>query len=182
MKLVLIDGGPASGKNTLGVLLVQALEKQDSKAILFDLDTYVEKINPTWTWEEERIKNMDLENARVNFAKDIDKYLQLDFEVITIGERFLTKADVANFISRLKSSSPTYLYHLSVPFSLRTQRLRERGPHSLIDLDKDQRDRDSNIKWYGYIYENMNSPEKDAVNIMKLIQNNKGLLDNRLYG
>jgi len=55
--------------------------------------------------------------------------------------------------------------------------LDQRGPCPLIDLEKDQRERDLNEKWYGYVYENISSPIEDAENIMRLIQNDEGLLD-----
>ncbi len=174
MKLVLIDGGPASGKNTLGELLIAKL---GDKAILLDLDTYVEEFNPKWIWENEGQKEKDQLNARMSIAKDIDKYLQKNFIVIVIGEQFLRKDNVADFINRLKVTPPVYLYHLSVPFDLREQRLHQRGPHSIIDLKKDQEDRDEVRIWLGHIYENINTPEVDAENLYRLIQNNKGLVN-----
>jgi len=72
MKLIIIDGGPASGKNTLGNLLVQEFQKQDNKVVLLDLDTYVEEFNPKWIWENEQQKEKDQLNARINFAKDVN--------------------------------------------------------------------------------------------------------------
>ena len=77
----------------------------------------------------------------------------------------------------LQSKCPAYLYHLSIPIALRRQRLDQRGPHSFIDLDKDQKDRDAITAWPGYVYQNVNSPEIDASNLMKLIQDGAGLLD-----
>ena len=178
MKLILLDGGPAAGKNTLGILLVQKFQKQRDEAILLDLDTYVEQLNPTWIWNDKAKEENDQQKARVNFARAIDNYLRQNFIVITIGERFLTKENITNFIGKLKTLPPyIYLYHLSVPFPLRTERLNKRGPHSLIDLAKDQKDRDLNQKWYGYIYKNVNSEEIDAQNLFKLIQSNQGLID-----
>ena len=180
MKLILIDGGPAAGKNTLGILLFQKFQKQGDKAILLDLDTYVEQLNPTWIWNDKTKERSDQQKARVDFAEAIDNYIQQKYVVIAIGERFLAKEDISNFIGRLKTlPSHVYLYHLSVPFPLRTKRLDKRGPHSLIDLAKDQQDRDSNPKWYGYIYENVNSEEIDAENLFKLIQDDQGLIDTR---
>lgn len=181
MKIILIDGGPASGKNTLGELLVEEFKKRGEKSVLLDLDTYVEEFNLSWIWEDEKMKERDQKNARINFAKDIDKYLQDNFVVVAIGERFLTKEDITGLINKLTASCPVYLYHLSVPFELRKQRLHKRGPHSLIDLDKDQKDRDINARWYGYIYENINSEEVDAQNLSQLIKDNKGLLNAKLF-
>mgnify|MGYP001612688589 CR=1 FL=1 len=177
MKLILLDGGPASGKNTLGESLIRGFNKQNIKAILLDLDFYVEQFNPSWIWEDEKIKELDQKNARLNFVKDIDKHLQDNFIVIAIGERFLTKENIINITSKLSSYYPVYLYHLTVPFELRKQRLHQRGPHTLIDLDMDQRDRDANPRWYGYIYKNVNSVEVDARNLFELIKDHKGLLD-----
>jgi len=37
MKLILLDGGPACGKNTLGALLVEEFSKKGEKAVLLDL-------------------------------------------------------------------------------------------------------------------------------------------------
>lgn len=177
MKLILIDGGPASGKNTLGKLLIDYFRNNRNKAILLDLDQYVEVLNPKWIWVNKKQKEKDQLNARINIAKDIDKYLQEDFIIIVIGERFLTKDDVGRFINKLEMTSSVYLYHLSVPFGLREQRLHQRGPHSIIDLEKDQKERDAIKIWPGYIYGNINSSKEDAEKLYKLIQDNKGLLN-----
>jgi predicted kinase len=182
MTLILIDGGPASGKNTLGALLVKKFKKPGNKIILLDLDVCIEKINPSWVWEDKEKERLEKQKARENFAQDIDRYLQQGFSVIAIGERFLTKDDIADFIKRLKVTFPTfYLYHLNPPFETRKKRLAQRGPCSLIDLEKDQSERDSNAKWYGYVYENINSPIEDAEIIMRLIQNDEGLLNATLF-
>lgn len=179
MKLILIDGGPASGKNTLGMLLVKELNRLGNITKLLDLDSYVEELNPNWTWDSKKQKENDQLNARINFTETINKFLQKNFIVIAIGEKFLTKGAVVGFISKLKINCPVYLYHLSSPFSLRKQRLHQRGPHSLIDLDKDQKERNMVEVWPGYIYENINSPEIDALNIAKLIREEKGLIDKK---
>lgn len=177
MKLILIDGGPASGKNTLGEMLVADLNATGEKSIHLDHDIYVEKLCPTWVWTNDEQKEKDLSIARTNFIEDINKYLQQDFTVIAFGIRLLTLEDVAIHTDKLVIKCPAYLYHLSVPIALRRQRLDQRGPHSLIDLDKDQNDRDAITVWPGYVYQNINSPESDARELMKLIQANKGLID-----
>jgi thymidylate kinase len=175
-KLILLDGGPASGKNTLGSLLVEELRNVKNIIILLDLDTYVEEINPTWVWENKQLEELDQLKARENFAIEINKYLQEKYTVIVIGERFLTNNDIVVFISRLKTICTVYLYHLSIPISLRKERLNKRGPHSLIDLEKDQKDRDNIKIWPGYVYKNINSPIVDAKNLMKLIQDGIGMI------
>ncbi len=177
MKLILIDGGPASGKNTLGVLLVEKLRTDGNKVKLLDLDTYVEKINPSWIWENKINEERDQLQAREDFAADIQKFLQENYTIIVIGERFLIKADIAAFVNRIKIPCPVYLYHLSVPINLRRKRLVERGPHSLIDIDKDQKERGAIAVWPGYVYENVNSPEIDANNLVQLIHDSKGVID-----
>lgn len=179
MKLILLEGGPASGKNTLGTLLVEEFRKIGDNAIFLDRDFYVEELNPRWMWKSKRQKEKDILNASINFAKDINKYLQDNFVVIAIGERLLTKGDYVRFINRLKVTCPVYLYHLSIPLPLRKQRLHKRGSHSLIDLEKDQKERDAVKHWLGYIYENINTPKNDTSKLMKLIKTNKGLV-NRL--
>ena len=177
MKLILIDGGPASGKNTLGALLSEKFNKLGNKATLLDLDTYVEQLNPNWVWENEQQKNSDQLKARENFAKDIRKCLRDDYIIVVIGERFLTKNDLSVFLKKLETVCPVFLYHLTIPLTLRKQRLHDRGPHSLIDLEKDQKDRDEVKAWPGYVYKNINLPQEDATNLFKLIQNQKGLID-----
>ncbi|PJE63171.1 hypothetical protein COU88_00935 [Candidatus Roizmanbacteria bacterium CG10_big_fil_rev_8_21_14_0_10_39_6] len=177
MKLVLIDGGPASGKNTLGEILVADLNAIGEKSVLLDHDSYIEKLCSTWIWISDEQKESDLLSARISFIEDINKSLQQGFTVITIGVRFLTVGDVSIYTSKLAAKYPVYLYHLSVPLLLRKQRLNQRGPHSLIDLDKDQKDRDAITTWPGYVYHNVNSPESDAKELMKLIQANEGLID-----
>lgn len=176
-KIILIDGGPASGKNTLGELLIKMFNNSGDKSVLLDLDTFVEHFNPTWIWKNNDQKDKDQLNARLNIAKEIDKYLQQDYTVIVIGERFLRKNDVINFISRLTTTCPVYLYHLSPTFALREERLHQRGPHSLIDLAKDQKERDEIKNWLGFVYENVNSSEVDAKNLMQLIREGKGAVD-----
>jgi hypothetical protein len=174
MKLILIDGGPASGKNTLGEMLVSDFKATGEKSILLDHDIYVEKLCPTWIWANNKQKESDLLSARTNFTKDLNKYLQENFTVVAIGVRFLTKDDVTVYTSKLTVKCPVYLYHLSIPILLRKQRLDQRGPHSLIDLDKDQEDRDAISTWPGYVYQNINSPEIDAINLMELIKKGIG--------
>jgi len=176
MKLILIDGGPASGKNTLGNLLVGKFREIGDKAILLDLDVYVEEFNPQWIWDNEQQKEKDQFNARINLAKEINKYLKDNFTVIVIGERLLTKENIEKFVSRLEITCPTYLYHLSIPLALREKRLNQRGHSPLIDLPKDQKDRNAVKEWPGYVYENVNSPESDSQNLMSLIQEGKGLV------
>lgn len=176
MKLILIDGGPASGKNTLGELIVKKLNEKSEKAVLLDLDTYVEQYNPKWVWDDERQKEADQLNARSDMAKDIDRYFRHGQTVIVIGERFLSKEDASRFTEKLGVACPIQLFHLSVPFELRKQRLRQRGPHSLIDLDKDQKDRDAVKDWPGRVYSNTNTPEVDAENLTKMIQDGEGEL------
>jgi len=176
-KLILIDGGPASGKNTLGDLLIKMFNNAGDKSVLLDLDTFVEHFNPAWVWENEEQKNKDQFNARLNITKEIDKYLEQNSTVIVIGERFLQKDDVVKFVGKLKTICPIYLYHLSTPFSVREKRLHQRGPHSLIDLAKDQKDREKIKNWPGFVYENINSPEVDAKNLMQLIREEKGHID-----
>lgn len=176
MKLILTDGGPASGKNTLGTLLIDKFRKHGEKAILLDLDNYVEDFNPKWIWENKQQEEKDQSNARVNFIKEINKYLKDNFIVIAIGERFLTKEYVTQFINQLEITCSVYLFHLSVSLALRKQRLHQRGPHTLIDLEKDQKERDAIKNWPGYVYDNINSPQEDADNLYKLIQENKGLI------
>jgi thymidylate kinase len=177
MKLILLEGGPASGKNTLGTLLIEEFHKLGDKSILLDRDCYVEELNPKWVWKNERQKKKDLINASIAFAKDVNKHLQDNFVVVAIGERFLSKGDYTHFISRLKITCPIYLYHLSVPLNLRKQRLHKRGPNSIIDLEKDQKVREEVKHWIGYVYENTNVPKVDASNLMKLIQSEKGLMN-----
>ncbi len=178
MKLILIDGGPASGKNTLGKLLVDQFNKNGEKAILLDLDSYVEEFNPKWIWESKEQEEKDQLSARTNFIKDINKYLQEGHIVlVAIGERFLSYYDVSRYIKKLEIKCPVYLLHLTVPRTLRQQRLHQRGPHSLINLEKDQKDRDAIKDWPGYVYENINSPEEDAKNLYELIRSNKGLIN-----
>lgn len=96
---------------------------------------------------------------------------------MAIRERLLTNKDIANLISRVTTNCSTYLYHLSVSFAIRQKRLHSRGPYSLIDLEKDQKDRGAIKKWPGYVYKNIGTPEKDANNLLILIQQDKGLYD-----
>ena len=157
-KIILIDGGPASGKTTLGKLLVENFNSQGEKSILLDLDSYVEEFCPKWVWDNNKQKEMDLFNARENFIKAINKYLQKNSAVIAIGERFLIGEDVNRYMCKLAPGSSVYLYHLSVPIMVRGARLEQRGHHTVIDLDKDQRERDKIEHWLGYVYQNINFP------------------------
>jgi thymidylate kinase len=177
MKLILLEGGPVSGKNTLGKILIEKFRKTGEKVVLLDRDCYVEKINPKWKWENKHQRENDLLNASIAFGKDINKYLQDSFVVIAIGERLLTKKDYARFTRRLKIKCPVYLYHLNAPLTLRKSRLYKRGHDSLIDLEKDQKERNAVEHWLGYVYENTNVPKVDASNLMKLIQSDKGLMN-----
>ena len=142
-----------------------------------DLDTFVEQINPSWIWKSKLLEETDQSKARKNFANTINRYLLEDYTIIVIGERFLTKDDISFFMSRLNINCPVQLYHLCVPFALRRKRLHERGPHSHIDLEKDQKERDMVLSWPGYVYDNINTPEVDTDRLATLIQDSKGTID-----
>jgi thymidylate kinase len=133
MRLILIDGGPASGKNTLGTLLKDKLKSNGEPSELLDLDTFVEEINPSWVWDDKQREKEDQSKARENIAKVVDSVLKSEGTCIVIGERLLTKEDVLTFLKRLRVICPVFLFHLSVPLKLRNKRLRARGSHSLID-------------------------------------------------
>ena len=180
MKLIIIDGGPTAGKNTIGALLLERFCELGHKAILLDLDTYVEQLSPRWIWTDKRRENEDQLKARSNYIDDIRKYLQDNYTVIAIGERFLSKQYLNSFLNKATEISSVYLFHLSVPFSLRKKRMIERGPHSRIRLEEDQNDRDQVKVWPGYVYENTNLPEEDVLNIFLLIQNKKGFIELRI--
>lgn len=178
MKLILIDGGPASGKSSLGHMLVNAIEKQGQQIILLDLDSYVEKYCPTWKWENEQQKEKDLLKAKTDFINAINQTLESNSSVIAIGDRFMAKGDIAKYTDKMNIKIPVHLFHLMVPLELREQRLHARGPHSLINLKQDQKDRDAIKDWPGYVYANVNSIEQDAENLLKLIQEGQGLIQN----
>jgi len=176
MKLIIIDGGPASGKNTLGGMLVEELSSSGEKVILLDLDSFVEKYNPEWVWVSEEQKTHDQSQAQQDFALNIDKYIQNDFSVIAIGERILSQQDLITFAKRLETHPHIYLYHLNVPFSIRKERLIKRGPHTQINLEADQAARDNVTTWPGHIYENINTTLVDAKNLLDLINSGAGYI------
>jgi hypothetical protein len=68
------------------------------------------------------------------------------------------------------------LFHLSIPYKLRCERLHIRGPPTLIDFKKDQEDCDKINNWPGFIYRNINTPDIDAENLLTLIREHKGLI------
>jgi hypothetical protein len=129
-----------------------------------------------WIWDNEEQRKKNRGAARTNIAQDVEKYLKDNFAVIVIGIRFLTVENIGDFMGLIAVKCPVHLYHLSVPFALREQRLNQRGAHALIDLPRDQKDRDAIKEWLGYRFENINSPEIDAENLMALIRNDKGLI------
>src|SRR3989344_150940 len=176
MKLIIIDGSPASGKTTLGKLLVEELGARGDKARFLDWDDYVEAVNPTWVWDNKQNEERDKGIAGASLANDTDKYLKQNFIVITVGT-FLIKRDLIRYLSNLKTNIPVYLYHLNVSLSLRRKRNHKIEYNPLLDLEKDQRERDAIKKWYGHVYENINSPKEDAKNLLKLVRNNQGHLD-----
>jgi thymidylate kinase len=178
MKLILIDGGPASGKSSLGHMLVNAIKKQGEQIILLDLDSYVENYCLTWKWENEEQKVKDLLKAKTDFANAINQSLESSASVIAIGDRFMSKDEVSNYINKLRAKVSVQLFHLNVPFELRKQRLHARGPHSLINLEQDQQDREAVKEWPGYVYANVSSIEQDTKNLLKLIQEGQGLIQN----
>ncbi len=176
MKLILLEGGPASGKNTLGERLVEGFRVQGEKSVLLDHDTYVDELCPNWIWPSQQQKEKDLSKARANHLNDINKYLVERFFVLAIGGIWLTNDDVRRYTSKLEVKTSVYLFHLSIPMNIRRQRLELRGPAPPIDLDKHQEERDEISSWPGYIYHNTHTPETDASNLMRLINGGTGLV------
>jgi adenylylsulfate kinase-like enzyme len=176
MKLILLEGGPASGKNTLGEKLVEGFNIQGEKSVLLDHDTYIEELSPNWIWPNEEQKEKDLSIARVNLLHDINKYLAKQFVVLAIGGVWLTNDDVRKYTRKLVVKTPVYLFHLNTPLKMRKQREEQRGHSLLIDLEKDQKERDEILSWPGYVYHNTKTAETDAMNLMKLINERIGLI------
>jgi thymidylate kinase len=176
MKLILLEGGPSSGKNTLGEKLVEKFKIQGKKAVLLDHDTYVEELCRNWIWTSEQQKEKDLLKARANLLNDINRYLLERFVVLAIGGIWLTNDDVRKYTSKLEVKTPVFLFHLNIPLEIRRQREEQRGHYPTIDLDKDQKERDKISSWPGYIYQNINTPEIDATNLAKLINDGKGFV------
>jgi adenylylsulfate kinase-like enzyme len=176
MKLILLEGGPASGKNALGEKLAEGFRTQGEKSVLLDHDTYVEELCPNWIWLSQQQKEKDLLKARLNHLNDINKYLVEGFVVLAIGGIWLTNDDVRKYTSNLEVKTPVFLFHLNAPLIIRKQREQQRGHNPVIDLDKEQKERDKISSWPGYIYPNVNTPEIDAINLLKLINDGKGLV------
>lgn len=176
MKVIFIDGGPASGKNTLGNLLVDYFLRDGFKSVLLDLDGYVERYCPDWRWGDDRKRIRDINAARTDLIRDINSFLQRDFCVIVIGDRFMTQKEIDEYAKKLPLNCPKYLYHLNPPLAIRKQRLHDRGPHSLIDIDNDQQERDAILLWPGFVYQNVDIPEEDAKHLYTLIRTKKGLI------
>jgi adenylylsulfate kinase-like enzyme len=176
MKLILLEGGPVSGKNTLGEKLVEGFKMQGKKSILLDHDTYVEQLCPNWIWPNKEQQEKDLSRARVNHLHDINKYLAKKFVVLAIGGVWLTNDDVRKYTSKLEVKTPVYLFHLNTPLKIRKQREEQRGHSLMIDLEKDQKQRDEILSWPGYIYHNTKTIETDAMNLLKLISDRIGLI------
>jgi len=176
MKLIFLEGGPASGKNTLGKKLVECFKIRGEKSVLLDHDTYVEELCPNWIWPSQQQREKDLSKARVNYLNDINKYLVKRFVVLAIGDIWLTNDDVKKYTSKLEVKTPVFLFHLNTPLRIKKQREEQRGHSPIIDLDKDQKERDQISSWPGYIYQNINAPEMDATNLMELINNEIGLI------
>lgn len=176
MKLILLEGGPASGKTTLGEKLVERFQAQGENSVLLDHDTYVEELCPDWTWPDEALKENDLARARAGHLKDINRYLAKNFVVVATGGLWLTAQDVSEYTSRLEVKTPVYLFHLDAPLDVRKQRLVRRGPAPRVNLDKDQEVRDAITSRPGHVYRNTAAPEREAANLMRLISAGAGLI------
>lgn len=177
MTLIFIDGGPAAGKNTLGELLISNFSLlAGKKSVLLDMGRYIEHYCPKWVWNDPQREISDRLQAEIDMAKDIDESLQRKLITLVIGVRILNKESLTVFMKKIKTSCPVHLYHLVVPFELREQRLHQRGPHSIIDLAKDQKDRDAVSCWPGFVYNNVNTPVIDASALMEIILNGDGLI------
>jgi shikimate kinase len=176
MKLILLEGGPASGKNALGEKLVEGFRARGEKSVLLDHDTYVEELRPDWIWPAEEQKEKDLLRARDNHIYDINRYLAKKFIVLAIGGVWLTNDDVIKYTSKLEVKTPVYLFHLHAPLKIRKQREAQRGHSLMINLEKDQQARDKILSWPGYIYQNINTVDTDAINLMNLIDDKVGLI------
>ena len=176
MKLILLEGGPVSGKSTLGEKIVEQFRAQGKKSVLLDHDIYVEDLCPDWTWPDEASKEYDLDRARAVHLRDINRYLAENYIVLATGGVWLTQNDVNEYTSGLEVKVPVYLFHLDIPLRLRKQRFNRRGVTPLINLDNDQWERNGIATWPGHIYHNTDTPETDALNLMKLIDAGTGLV------
>lgn len=176
MKLILLEGGPASGKSTLGEMLVTQFRERGEKSVLLDHDTYVEELRPDWTWPDEASKKKDLAIAKEKHIREINRYLAERYTVLATGGVWVTSDDVHEYTVMLAGVVSVHLFHLNVPLNVRKQRFTGRGVAPQVNMDKDQKQRDRITSWPGHVYENTRTPEKDAANLMDLIDAGTGCI------
>ncbi len=85
MKLILLEGSPASGKNTLGEIIVESYKAQREKVVLLDHDIYIDGLFPGWLRMSQQQKEREIIKARNKHLNEINKYLVEGFVVLAIG-------------------------------------------------------------------------------------------------
>jgi len=176
MRLIFLEGSPASGKSTLGEKLVEGYKAMGRKAVLLDHDIYIDGLFPGWFQMSQQQKESEIIKARNKHLDDINKHLLEGFVFVAIGGIWLTNDDVTKYTNNLKVKTQVFLFHLDAPLEVQKRREVQRGHNPMIDLDQWQKERDQISSWPGYIYPNVNTPEIDAINLMKLINDERGVV------
>jgi thymidylate kinase len=175
-KIIMINGLIASGKNTIGELLVKHFNENGTTAEFYDIDKAVEEINPTNTWGNEEDTLKVWLQARKNYA---EKANNSESEVIVVVGPFFSKAEIKGYIDYIDKEIPLYLFMLDTPVDIRIERNKHRSrsndPKDITDQEASyQKIKDS---LYGGMVKNDGPMEETIKQITEQIDADQGKLN-----
>lgn len=178
IKIIILNGGVASGKTTVSKLVVKKLKKGNIDAVFIDLDDAVERLNPEFEWNSDKDRLRDWLSARKTCAIKTINNLKAGKEVIMVGP-FLTKEEISGYLRHINLKVNVFLFTLVIPLEVRLKRNNERKfSNPTEDLIMQQKTIDKLLpKVLGQKTTNLTSPKETAEKILEFIGKNKGRIN-----
>lgn len=175
-KVLIINGLIASGKNTIGQLLTQRFNDEHIRAMFYDIDEEVSRLNPKNYWENDQEELSTWLSARKNYAEAANTYKG---DIVVIAGPFFTKDELAGYIDYITDSTQVFLFTLSTTLATRLERNRNRpSPNEPKDiLEQEKIFQNLQEPPYGEMVDNNTDSTTTIDTIMELFSKNQGLLD-----
>ncbi len=175
-KILIINGLIASGKNTIGRLLTEKFTGQNIRAIFYDIDEEVKRLNPQNYWENDQEELTTWLSARKNYAEAANIYKG---DIVVVAGPFFTRDEIVGYCDYIHPDTQVFLYTLSTTLNTRLERNKYRAvandPKDILEQEKIFETLSE--PQYGELVDNNSDVTTTVDSIMELFSKNQGLLD-----
>ncbi len=181
MQIILINGLIASGKTTLGKLLVDEFTKKRIRASFIDIDDEVLQINSNFLWDNVVNKRKDWLKARRSAAIKANVNQRQGIITVIAGP-FFQRDEISGFVSFLKDDPVTFLFNLHLSLKVRLHRDKKRlHTNDIATLKEQEQSFELLEERYGFDINNQNSTEEALKQIQCALAEDRGKLQLDLF-